>query len=148
MNSASPDLRDWIGRHLDPLEDKDPVDGVQTDTIGGFPFEGTPAPAAVLIGLIERPQGYSVLLTRRADFDRLGGFDADRFPRSLYDMDYCKRLAGVGLRSVHVGDARLRWDDPHRLTIEYADGADVALARRQFMSVHTDFTAVDPPAPR
>ena len=60
-------LRDWIGRHLDPLEDHDAVVGVHTDTIGGLPFEGEPAPAAVLVGLIERPQGYTVLLTRRAD---------------------------------------------------------------------------------
>jgi 8-oxo-dGTP pyrophosphatase MutT (NUDIX family) len=67
LATASPDLRDWITRHLDPLEDRDPVDGIHYDTIGGFPFEGTPAPAAVLIGLIERPQGLSVLLTRRAD---------------------------------------------------------------------------------
>jgi 8-oxo-dGTP pyrophosphatase MutT (NUDIX family) len=60
-------LRDWISRHLDPLEDREPVAGVQLDTIGGLPFEGEAAPAAVLIGLIERPQGYTVLLTRRAD---------------------------------------------------------------------------------
>ncbi len=61
------DLRDWIGRHLDPLEVREPCDGVQTDSIDGLPFDGDPAPAAVLIGLIARPEGYSVLLTRRAD---------------------------------------------------------------------------------
>jgi 8-oxo-dGTP pyrophosphatase MutT (NUDIX family) len=69
VSDAAPaqDLRDWISRHLDPLEDREPVDGVELDTIGGLPFEGEAAPAAVLIGLIERSEGYSVLLTRRAD---------------------------------------------------------------------------------
>ncbi len=51
------------------------------------------------------------LLTRRDLFDHLGGFDADRFGRTLYDVDYCLRLAGLGLRSVHVGGAELRWPD-------------------------------------
>lgn len=60
-------LHDWITRHLDPLEERVPADGVQQDSIDGPPFEGAPAPAAVLIGLIERPAGYTVLLTRRAD---------------------------------------------------------------------------------
>ena len=67
QSAKAEDLRDWITRHLDPLEDREPAAGVQLDTIGGFPFEGTPAPAAVLIGLVDRPQGYTVLLTRRAD---------------------------------------------------------------------------------
>jgi glycosyltransferase involved in cell wall biosynthesis len=39
----------------------------------------------------------------------VGGFDADRFGRTLHDVDYCLRLAGQGLRSVHVGGAELRW---------------------------------------
>jgi glycosyltransferase involved in cell wall biosynthesis/GT2 family glycosyltransferase len=52
------------------------------------------------------------LLTRRELFDRVGGFDADRFGRTLYDVDVCLRLAGMGLRSVHVGGAELRWTDP------------------------------------
>jgi glycosyltransferase involved in cell wall biosynthesis/GT2 family glycosyltransferase len=49
------------------------------------------------------------LLTRRNLFDRVGGFDADRFGRTLHDVDYCLRLAGQGLRSVHVGGVELRW---------------------------------------
>ena len=61
------DLRDWISRHLDPLEDREPCDGAQLDLIGGVPYDGEAAPAAVLIGLIRRLEGYSVLLTRRAD---------------------------------------------------------------------------------
>jgi 8-oxo-dGTP pyrophosphatase MutT (NUDIX family) len=61
------DLRDWIMRHLDPLEARDPVEGVQLDSLDGAPYAGEPAAAAVLIGLIERPGGCTVLLTRRAD---------------------------------------------------------------------------------
>ena len=66
------ELRDWISRHLDPLE-AHPAEGqvVRSD------FDLNPAnapsqpisltPAAVLVGLVERPTGLSVILTRRAD---------------------------------------------------------------------------------
>ncbi|MFO0851535.1 MAG: glycosyltransferase [Gemmataceae bacterium] len=42
-------------------------------------------------------------LVRRDLFDRLGGFDADRFGHTLYDADFALRAAGHGFRSVHVG---------------------------------------------
>lgn len=75
MNQLSrpDDLRTWIGQHLDPLHD---------DAVAGGPrrsdFDLTPGgwsgmdladltPAAVLIGLVEREEGPTVLLTRRAD---------------------------------------------------------------------------------
>ena len=64
------ELRDWIGRHLDPLEERDPVEGRWIDDSIGPPDQpprGAATPAAVLVGLVERPQGYTVLLTRRAD---------------------------------------------------------------------------------
>lgn len=64
--AKSEDLRDWISRHLDPLADQDPVEG-WVDPDQPYLLEHAPAPAAVLIGLVERPQGYTVLLTRRAD---------------------------------------------------------------------------------
>jgi 8-oxo-dGTP pyrophosphatase MutT (NUDIX family) len=68
----SEDLRDWITRHLDPLE---------TSVLGGqvvkSDFDLNPAhapskpveltPAAVLVPLVERPEGLSVLLTKRVD---------------------------------------------------------------------------------
>ena len=61
---AQDDLRGRIAGRLDPLEERDPVDGVHVGAdLGGH----QPAPAAVLIGLIERPAGHTVLLTRRAD---------------------------------------------------------------------------------
>jgi glycosyltransferase involved in cell wall biosynthesis/GT2 family glycosyltransferase len=52
--------------------------------------------------------GHGCLLTRRELFERVGGFDAERFAETLFDVDYCQRLAGQGLRSVHVGGAVLR----------------------------------------
>jgi 8-oxo-dGTP pyrophosphatase MutT (NUDIX family) len=69
--TASPRaLRDWIARHLDPLE-------ARPSTQPASDFDLTPhlrpadaqplTPAAVLVGLIEREEGYSVLLTRRSD---------------------------------------------------------------------------------
>lgn len=74
MNPAAPpaEVRDWISRHLDPLE---PAAGAVSPPRSDFdlsgaawPSEGEPAsPAAVLIGLVDRPAGLSVILTRRAD---------------------------------------------------------------------------------
>jgi 8-oxo-dGTP pyrophosphatase MutT (NUDIX family) len=69
--SRPADLRTWISRHLDPLEDKPPVQGVNSDydlDPSRRPADTPPlTPAAVLVGLVEREQGYTVLLTRRAD---------------------------------------------------------------------------------
>lgn len=67
MSDTAERLRDWIVRHLDPLEDVEPVDGVHVEAEEDRPMQGQAAPAAVLIGLIERPAGYTVLLTRRVD---------------------------------------------------------------------------------
>jgi len=52
------------------------------------------------------------LLTRRVHFERLGGFDSDRFGRTLYDLEYCLRLSSQGLRSVHVGESEFVKNDP------------------------------------
>lgn len=70
--APSPEFRDWIGQHLDPLEAS--VLGGQTIRSD---FDLNPAhaprepidltPAAVLVGLVERPAGLSVVLTRRTD---------------------------------------------------------------------------------
>ncbi len=68
------DLKAWIGDVLDPLHDDGAVAGLQRRsdydlTPGGWSgkVDETLTPAAVLIGLVEREAGYTVLLTRRAD---------------------------------------------------------------------------------
>jgi 8-oxo-dGTP pyrophosphatase MutT (NUDIX family) len=65
-------LRDWIGRHLDPLETgAPPADAWRSDfdlDLGATAVEAAVlTPAAVLIGLVERPAGLAVILTRRSD---------------------------------------------------------------------------------
>jgi 8-oxo-dGTP pyrophosphatase MutT (NUDIX family) len=71
-HSSPAELRGWITRHLDPLD---------TSILGGQPVHGdlsldparvsdpsaTWTPAAVLVGLVQREEGLTVLLTRRAD---------------------------------------------------------------------------------
>jgi 8-oxo-dGTP pyrophosphatase MutT (NUDIX family) len=63
-------FRDWIARHLDPL-DADPAAIGRSDfdlTPGHTPVEGAVlTPAAVLVGLVQREHGLSVILTRRSD---------------------------------------------------------------------------------
>jgi 8-oxo-dGTP pyrophosphatase MutT (NUDIX family) len=67
------DLRDWIGDHLDPLDAHEPADGViRSDfdlgrVYGPNEVDLPLTPAAVLIALVERDAGLSVILTRRAD---------------------------------------------------------------------------------
>jgi 8-oxo-dGTP pyrophosphatase MutT (NUDIX family) len=68
------DLRTWISRHLDPIDEADAVAGASDTDHGGEEWRlpgdapmGPLTPAAVLIGLVERDHGYSVLLTRRSD---------------------------------------------------------------------------------
>ena len=63
-------FRDWITRHLDPLD-------ARPAAVNRSDFDLTPehspveaavlTPAAVLVGLVERPRGLSVILTRRSD---------------------------------------------------------------------------------
>lgn len=68
--AAPGEIRDWIEGHLDPLEDRPAAAGASDFDLGPNAFPNEPVnltPAAVLVGLIERPAGYSVLLTRRAD---------------------------------------------------------------------------------
>lgn len=70
---ASPaELRDWIGRRLDPLDD---TQGSSRPHRSDFDMNpemaptvlAAPKPAAVLVALVERKTGLSVLLTRRSD---------------------------------------------------------------------------------
>jgi len=51
------------------------------------------------------------LLTRRDTFERLGGFDSRRYPHSLWSVDYCTRLRGMGLRCAFVARAELTGSD-------------------------------------
>ncbi len=68
----SGDLRGWISQHLDPL-DANALGTRETrsdfDLNPDMAGEGgdAPTPAAVLVGLVERPRGLTVLLTRRSD---------------------------------------------------------------------------------
>ena len=74
MNEAAPrHLSEWIADHLDPLQDTAVTGGQRKSDFdlspGGWAGMSTepPRPAAVLIGLVEREAGLTVLLTRRAD---------------------------------------------------------------------------------
>ncbi len=73
MTAPAPggDLRRWITSHLDPLEVGAQGGPLRSDFdlephLAGPPGEPL-VPAAVLVALVERPHGWSVILTRRAD---------------------------------------------------------------------------------
>jgi 8-oxo-dGTP pyrophosphatase MutT (NUDIX family) len=70
--SSPADVRQWVTDHLDPLEEVDPAKVMAHSDFYLPPGERPPlpeglTPAAVLVALIEREHGYSVLLTRRSD---------------------------------------------------------------------------------
>nr|WP_309087751.1 CoA pyrophosphatase [Phenylobacterium sp.] len=71
--SRGRDLKAWIADHLDPLHHGGAVAGMKRrsdfdlDPSGAAAPDEILTPAAVLIGLVERDVGYTVLLTRRAD---------------------------------------------------------------------------------
>jgi len=59
--------------------------------------------------------GRQALVTRRADFQALGGFDPVLFPRHLGAADYALKLQALGRRIVVSPDARLVCAEPERV---------------------------------
>ena len=120
---------DWLGRLVAylALPGIGAVGGLvlDSDTVVSAGTLRTNPPCHAFAGLIPAPVSYyflaesartvtapgrGVLAVRRDTFDALGGFDAERFDRTTFDLDFCLRLAGFGKRSVHVGSARFRGD--------------------------------------
>ncbi|MFO0945757.1 MAG: glycosyltransferase [Planctomycetota bacterium] len=73
--------------------------GVPADTNGHAGYVNYPHNCLAVTG--------ACLLTRRAVFEELGGFDEEKFAVSFNDVDYCLRLHERGLRSVFVPQAEL-----------------------------------------
>lgn len=74
MNNSSPaERREWIAQRLDPLDIDEATAAAQAQAAAeasqwAFADPGAPpSPAAVLVGLVERDEGLTVLLTRRSD---------------------------------------------------------------------------------
>jgi glycosyltransferase involved in cell wall biosynthesis len=109
------------------------------ETAPGRAFAGQPADAVSYYfqAEIARPVaalGGECLLTRRQTFLEVGGLDAQRFGGSLAAVEYCRRLAERGLRSVYVAGAELRQHGP---TADRDDPREV-LAHRQKHGRETD----------
>jgi 8-oxo-dGTP pyrophosphatase MutT (NUDIX family) len=68
--ASAQEVRAWIAAHLDPLEERHRETSffdLQHNPAWGLPTESPTVPAAVLVPLVERERGLSVILTRRAD---------------------------------------------------------------------------------
>ena len=76
------------------------------------------------------------MLTPRAAFDAVGGFDEQAFPVAYSDVDYCWRLADRGLRSVYCPDAVLTHHES--ATRARRDPPDYTAAYRQTYGNHRD----------
>ena len=79
--------------------------------IAAHAFHQHPGGAAGYFGSIIGPRNYSAvtgacLMTRRAVFDEVGGFD-ETFPIDFNDVDYCLRVRRAGYRIVYTPYARL-----------------------------------------
>jgi 8-oxo-dGTP pyrophosphatase MutT (NUDIX family) len=72
LDASPAEVRQWITRHLDPL-DETILGGMEVradlslDPARAADETRAWTPAAVLVGLVQRDHGFSVLLTRRAD---------------------------------------------------------------------------------
>lgn len=68
---STAELKTWIASHLDPLDGANPAGALRSDFDLDPAASGVTAvaltPAAVLVCLVDRPEGLSVILTRRAD---------------------------------------------------------------------------------
>ena len=70
LHASPAELREWIAQHLDPLDAHDTERPMRSDfdlNPAMAPQGETLTPAAVLTAIVEREEGLSVLLTRRAD---------------------------------------------------------------------------------
>ncbi len=80
--------------------------------IVGSPFVGEPLESAGYMGRAQLAQNYSAvsaacMLVEKALFERLGGFDADRFPVLYGDVDLCLRAAELGRATAWTPHATL-----------------------------------------
>jgi len=94
----------------------------------------------------ERSAVAACLLTRRNDYNRLGGMDELRFPARFHDVDYCLKLRAAGKRVVFTPHAKLRHRAPMR---EVTSGAAAGAARcerelRNLRAKWADVLAADP----
>ena len=111
--------RAWLESRLIPLDQPPPEARATPDSLdfNDALAEGAAAPAAVLIGLIERPEGLSVLLTRRADSLRrhtgqvaLPGGRCDEGETALQTA-LREAFEEIGLDPAHVDP--IGYSDPH-----------------------------------
>lgn len=101
--------------------------------IVGYPFQGHPgsAPGYGASAIVARNYAAvsgACLMTRRALFRELGGFD-ERFRTAWSDVDYCLRLGRAGYRVVYTPHAQLRWTRPNPPGWQKPRRAEIALFR-------------------
>jgi GT2 family glycosyltransferase len=94
----------------------------------------------------ERSAVTACLLTRRKDYNRLGGMDELRFPARFHDVDYCLKLRAAGKRVVFTPHAKLRYRAPIN---EVTGGVPAGSARfdrelRNLRAKWADVLAADP----
>ena len=86
------------------------------------------------------------LLTRREDYNRLGGMDELRFPVRFHDVDYCLKLRAAGKRVVFTPRAKLRHRAPMSEATSDAAAGSARCERelRNLRAKWADVLATDP----
>jgi GT2 family glycosyltransferase len=93
------------------------------DSIGiahyGFPRGDTGNFARALLVNNYSAVSVSCLMTRRAVFESIGGFDAENFPNKFFDADFCLKLREKDFRIVFTPYAELiKIEEKRRLNLE------------------------------
>jgi GT2 family glycosyltransferase len=93
----------------------------------------------------ERSAVTACLLTRREEYNRLGGMDELRFPARFHDVDYCLKLRAAGKRVVFTPHAKLRYRTPmNGMTGDAAATARFERELRNLRAKWADVLAADP----
>ena len=104
--------------------------------IAAHAYHQHPGTLAGYFGSVIGPRNYSAvtgacLMTRRAVFDQVGGFD-ETFPIDFNDVDYCLRVRRAGYRIVYTPYARLFHHESASFGARQQDPEGIAEMKRRW----------------
>src|SRR5688500_10773158 len=137
MNPASASVGEQLRYPDGRLEDVGKLLGVAG--IAAHAYHQHPGSTQCYYGSVIGPRNFSAvtaacLMTRRAVFDEVGGFD-ETFPIDFNDVDYCLRVRRAGYRIVYTPYARLYHHESASFGARQQDQAGIDEMRRRWAEI-------------